>query len=119
TALRPTIRRRERATRGATMATRHVVADTSEIPAGQGRVLEVAGRQIALFNIDGRFFAMDNTCPHRGGPLGDGMLGGSVVTCPWHGWQFDCTSGKSTRNPAVGVACYPTIVEGTSVAVEL
>jgi nitrite reductase/ring-hydroxylating ferredoxin subunit len=101
------------------MATRHALADVSEIPAGQGRVMEVGGRQLALFNVDGKFYVLDNTCPHRGGPLGDGALLGSVVTCPWHGWQFDCTTGKSTRNPAVGVVCYPASVEGGTVYVEL
>jgi len=101
------------------MPTRHALADVSEIPAGSGRVLEVAGRQLALFNVDGRFHALDNTCPHRGGPLGDGALMGTTVTCPWHGWQFDCTTGKSTRNPDVGVACHPTSVEGGTVYVEL
>jgi len=100
------------------MPTRHVAADVSDVPAGQGRALEVAGRPIALFNVEGRFFAMDNACPHRGGPLGDGMVMGTTVTCPWHGWQFDCTNGKSMRNPAVGVACIPTSVEGSTVYVE-
>ena len=101
------------------MPTRHAIAEVSELPAGQGRVVEVAGRQIALFNVDGTFRAIENMCPHRGGPLGDGMLVGTMVTCPWHGWQFDCATGKSARNPAVGVACFPTTVEGTTVYVEV
>ena len=101
------------------MATRHNVVDVSEIPPGQGRVVEAGGKQIALFNVDGRFYAIDNTCLHRGGPLGDGMLTGTTVTCPWHGWQYDCTTGKSTRNPAVCVASFPTSVSGTTVAVDL
>jgi nitrite reductase/ring-hydroxylating ferredoxin subunit len=105
------------------MPTRHVVADVSEIPAGQGRTFEVAGRQIALFHVGGesgsRFHAMDNQCPHRGGPLGDGPLTGTTVTCPWHGWQFDCTTGKSTRNASVCVASFPAGVDGSSVYVEL
>src|SRR5262245_7604471 len=101
------------------MPTRHAIADVSELPAGQGRVIEVAGRQVALFNVDGTFRAIDNVCPHRGGPLGDGMLSGTTVTCPWHGWQFDCATGRSMRNPAVGVACFPTTVEGTTVYVEV
>ena len=101
------------------MATRHGVADVSEVPAGRGKVVEVGGRQVALFNLDGRYLAIDNTCPHRGGPLGDGMVNGNVVTCPWHGWQFDCTTGKSTRNGAVGVNCFKTSVEGTTIYVEV
>jgi nitrite reductase (NADH) small subunit/3-phenylpropionate/trans-cinnamate dioxygenase ferredoxin subunit len=101
------------------MPTKHVAVDVSELPEGQGKTVEVAGRALALFNVGGKFFALDNTCPHRGGPLGDGPLMGATVTCPWHGWQFDCTTGKSTRNPAVGVACIPTSVEGSTVYVEL
>ena len=101
------------------MPTRHAVAEVAEIPEGQGRVIEVQGRTIALFQSGGKFFALDNTCPHRGGPLGDGMLMGTAVTCPWHGWQFDCATGKSTRNPTVGVAVHPTSVEGGTVYVEL
>ncbi len=101
------------------MASRHAVADVSEFTAGRGRAVEVEGRAIALFQIDGTFLAIDNSCPHRGGPLADGPLMGTTVTCPWHGWQFDCTTGKSTRNPAVCVASYPTSVEGTTLYVEV
>jgi nitrite reductase/ring-hydroxylating ferredoxin subunit len=101
------------------MATRHAVGDVSTIPSGSGRVVEVAGRQVALFNVGGAFHAIENTCPHRGGPLGDGALMGTTVTCPWHGWQFDCTTGKSTRNPTVCVASFPACLEGSTVYVEL
>jgi NAD(P)H-dependent nitrite reductase small subunit len=101
------------------MATRHGVADVSEIPSGRGRVLEVAGRQLAVFNLDGKFYAMDNTCPHRGGPLGDGMVVGNVVTCPWHGWQFDVSNGRSMRNASVCVTTFPTSVDGTTIFVEV
>ena len=100
------------------MAARHGVAEVSEIAAGKGHLVEVAGKQIAVFNLGDRFVAFDNTCPHRGGPLADGMVNGDIVTCPWHGWQFSCTNGKSTRNPAVGVATYPVVVEGTTLYVE-
>jgi len=100
------------------MVARHGVAEVSEIAVGRGRICEVAGKQIAVFNLGDRFVAMDNTCPHRGGPLGDGMVSGNIVTCPWHGWQFDCSSGKSTRNAAVGVSCYPVVVDGTTLYVE-
>lgn len=101
------------------MPTRHAVADISEIPAGRGRSYEVAGHQLAVLQVDGKFLAIDNGCPHRGGPLADGPVVGGTVTCPWHGWQFDCATGKSTRNPAVCVASYPTSVEGTTVYVEV
>ena len=53
-----------------------------------------ADRIIALFNVNGEFFALDGICPHQGGPLGKGRIEGCVVTCPWHGWQFDVTTGQ-------------------------
>ena len=101
------------------MPTRQAVADVSEIPAGQGKSFEIAGKQIALFKTADRYLAIDNLCPHRGGPLADGSLMGDVVTCPWHGWQFDCATGKSTRNAAVCVTSYPTSVEGSTIYVEV
>lgn len=101
------------------MPTRHAVADVSEIPAGRGRSFEIAGRTLAIFHADGAFLAIDNLCPHRGGPLADGMLAGTIVTCPWHGWQFDCSTGQSTRNAAVCVNRYPTSVEGSTLYVEV
>ena len=101
------------------MPTRHPVADVSALAPGRGQVLDVGGKPIAVFNVDGKYFAMDNTCPHRGGPLADGPLMGTTVTCPWHGWQFDCTTGKSTRNAAVCVTSYPTNVEGSTIYVEV
>lgn len=74
------------------------MARASEIPAGEGREYVVAGRIVALFHADGEFHAMDGICPHAGGPLANGQLCGKVVTCPWHGWQFDVTSGRHCLN---------------------
>jgi nitrite reductase/ring-hydroxylating ferredoxin subunit len=101
------------------MPTRHAVADVSEIAAGRGKSFAVAGRQIAVFKVGDAFKAIDNSCPHRGGPLADGPLIGEVVSCPWHGWQFDCSTGKSTRNPAVCVTSYAASVEGSTIYVEV
>ena len=95
------------------------VADTADLKPGEGTVVEVAGKTLALFNVDGTFYALDNTCLHRGGPLGEGELEGAVVTCPWHGWRWDVTSGANTNNPAVKVACFPVKVEGSSVLVAI
>lgn len=77
------------------------VAATNDIPVGQGKVYRVHGREIAIFNVDGDFYAIDNVCPHRGGPIGEGRLEHSIITCPWHDWSFDVRSGKSTYNPRV------------------
>jgi nitrite reductase/ring-hydroxylating ferredoxin subunit len=79
----------------------------------------VGGRVIALFNVDGAFLAIDNTCAHRGGPLAEGTLEGSVVTCPWHGWKYDCRSGASLTAPGRTVASYPVEVRGSDVLVDL
>jgi len=95
------------------------VATTGDVPAGEGRVVDAAGKSIALFNVDGTFYATDNLCPHRGGPLGDGDLEGTVVLCPWHAWRWDVTTGSNSLNPAVRIACFPTRVEGREVFVEL
>ncbi len=95
------------------------VARAADIEPGQGRVVEAGGRTLALFNIEGRLYAIDNTCLHRGGPLGEGDLDGRVVTCPWHAWRWDVTTGANVNNPAVKVACIPVSVEAGEVFVEL
>ena len=65
------------------------VASISELEVGSCKTVEVNGKAIALFNVDGQVFALDNACLHQGGPLGEGMLEGEVVTCPWHFWEFN------------------------------
>jgi nitrite reductase/ring-hydroxylating ferredoxin subunit len=95
------------------------VAETSDLTPGQGKVVEVGGKTVALFNAAGKFCAIDNTCLHRGGPLGEGDLDGTIVTCPWHGWRYDVTTGANAMNPAVKVACFPVSVEGSGVFVDV
>ena len=92
---------------------------TSDVPVGEGRVVDAVGKTIALFNVAGRYYAIDNTCAHRGGPLGEGELDGTVVTCPWHGWCWDVTSGANANNPAIKVPCFPVTVDQGEVFVEL
>jgi nitrite reductase/ring-hydroxylating ferredoxin subunit len=93
-------------------------ARKDEIPVGAIREFQVDGKNIALANVGGNFFAIDNVCLHRGGPLGQGTLNENIVTCPWHGWQYDVTSGKVAMNPAVGVACYKLEIRGEDIFVE-
>jgi nitrite reductase (NADH) small subunit len=93
-------------------------ARKDEIPADSIREFQVEGATIAVANVDGKFFAINNTCLHRGGPLAEGELNGKVVTCPWHGWQYDVTSGKLIMNPTVGVNCYPVEIRGEDIFVE-
>jgi len=94
------------------MSERVRIATRSEIPAGEGKVVVALGRVLALFNLQGEFFAVDNTCPHRGGPLGEGHLDGDVVVCPWHGWRFDLRSGRSPLNSCHFVRTVPLELEG-------
>jgi nitrite reductase (NADH) small subunit len=94
-------------------------AKLSEIPAGSIKEVQAGGKPVALANVGGKYYAIDNTCLHRGGPLGQGQLEGTVVTCPWHGWQFDVTTGKAVMNPNARVGCFRTEVQGEEVYVDL
>lgn len=93
------------------------VATKSEVSLGSGIKVEIKGKEIAVFNVDGNFCAIDDTCPHRGGPLSEGSLEGNVVTCPWHGWQYDLTSGACLTNPAVQQTKYEVKVQGDDILV--
>jgi len=87
------------------------VGAAAELGDGQAKVVELNGRSVAVFNVAGRYYAIDNVCPHRGGPLGEGDVEGNIVVCPWHGWRWDVTTGANANNPAVKVGCYPVTVE--------
>jgi 3-phenylpropionate/trans-cinnamate dioxygenase ferredoxin component len=93
------------------------VAKTSEVDPGRARVVFLRGIEIALFNVAGDFYAVDNLCPHEGGPLVAGTVLGMILTCPWHRWQFDLKSGRSPINPAVQVQTYPVRIEGEQIKV--
>jgi nitrite reductase (NADH) small subunit len=91
------------------------------IPAREGRTAVVGDREIAIFNVGDGFLAVDNRCPHRGGPLADGIVAGGAVVCPLHAWKINLQTG-SVERPAGGEACvrsYPTRVEGGIVLIEL
>ena len=95
------------------------VAKVSDLKPGASLTVQVRGLEIALHHINHKFYATTNTCPHRGGPLGEGVLEGIVVTCPWHGWQFNVCRGSSLMNPEVKIATYPVKVDGDDVFVEI
>jgi nitrite reductase (NADH) small subunit len=101
------------------MAQWHRVAAVAEIPPGSAREVTAGDRVIALFNVDGTLYALDGICPHAGGPLGEGTLQGPVVTCPWHGWQFDVTTGRHCLNSRIEHSRFPLKIEGNDVYVEL
>lgn len=94
------------------------VGSIEEFPEGQGRVVQVGGRRVAVFNVDGELHAIDNACKHKGGPLGEGALIGTTVTCPLHGWQYDVTSGRHEEDPTVRVERYEVEVRDGDVYVE-
>jgi nitrite reductase (NADH) small subunit len=77
------------------------VAGIDDCPPGSAREFLAGDSVVALFNVDGTFYALNGVCPHQGGPLGKGTLCGAVVTCPWHGWQFDVRSGQNQVNPRI------------------
>jgi len=95
------------------------VAKTAEIPAGSIQEVNVGGKEIAVANVDGKFHAIDNTCLHLGGPLGQGVMEGNLVTCPWHGWQYDVTNGKIPQDPSTGVNCYRLEVRGEEIFIDV
>jgi len=94
------------------------VAAASDVPPGTARELMADDQVVALFNVDGEFYALDGVCPHAGGPLGEGTLRGTVVTCPWHGWQFDVKTGENCLNRRMLHKRFPVKVEGPDVFVE-
>ncbi len=102
------------------MGERVRVASLAEVPPGTGRQVQVSGRALAIYNLNGIMHAIDGTCTHRGGPLGEGALVENVVTCPWHGARFDVTTGAVLGPPAQqGVTSHRVTVEGDSIFVEL
>ena len=101
------------------MPTLTKVAKTSEIPVGSGKVIEAAGKTIAVFNCEGTFCAIDNTCKHRGGPLGEGSLAGTTVTCPWHGWEYDVSTGECQMDSSIKVQKFDVKVEGDDIFVSV
>ncbi|HEX3176740.1 MAG TPA: Rieske 2Fe-2S domain-containing protein [Methylomirabilota bacterium] len=95
------------------------IGRAADVPVGTGTVVEAAGKTLAVFNVAGTFYAIDNECSHRGGPLGEGDLDGTVVLCPWHAWRWDVTTGANVNNPAVKVGCYAVTERDGSLFVDL
>jgi nitrite reductase (NADH) small subunit len=106
----------------------HIVGSVGEIPSGQRKIVELEGRSIGVFNVKGTFYALRNTCPHQSGPLcRGGLIGllratdprhleltrdGEIIRCPWHGWEFDVTNGRSVFNPhKLRVRSYEVTIE--------
>jgi nitrite reductase (NADH) small subunit len=90
-----------------------------EVPPGTVREVQVQDQTIALANVEGHFYALSNVCLHRGGPLGQGELTGGILACPWHGWQYEVSTGRVTFNPEMRVPTYAVEVRGEEVWVDL
>ena len=107
---------------------RYIVGKVSELPSGERKIVEVQGRSIGVFNVHGTYYALRNSCPHQGAPLCRGAITGmtmpgktgeyvwaregEILRCPWHGWEFDVTSGRSVCNPhRTRVKTYEVTVE--------
>ncbi len=99
--------------------TQHRAACVTDIPNGTGKELVIDGKIIALYHVDGEYYAVDGVCPHAGGPLGKGMLRKNIVTCPWHGWQFDVTTGRHCLTAHIQTRKYDVTVTGDDVLVDL
>jgi nitrite reductase (NADH) small subunit len=96
------------------------VASTADLAPGEAKCVEVAGKKIALFNLEGSFYAIDDTCTHRGGPLCEGEVSGEEVVCPWHGAVYNIKTGAVLGPPAPrGVQPYPVRIRGSDVEVQV
>ncbi|GBC75781.1 Assimilatory nitrite reductase [NAD(P)H] small subunit [archaeon HR06] len=95
------------------------VGSVKDIPLNTGKVIDLGDKSIALFNVNGNFYAISNVCLHRGGPLGEGELEGNIVTCPWHGWQYNVITGENVDDPELKLETYKVLVEGESLYVEI
>ena len=96
------------------------VAELDDLEDGELMGVEVDGEPVCLANVEGTIYAFTDDCTHIGGPLNEGELDGQVLTCPWHGAQFDVRTGKVLRGPArQDISIYPVCVDGTSILIRL
>jgi nitrite reductase (NADH) small subunit len=94
-------------------------ARLSDFRPGSACELVVEDSIVALFNVDGQLYALDGVCPHQGGPLGRGCLTATIVTCPWHGWQFDVTNGRHQLNARLHQPTFALRVDGDEIWIDL
>src|SRR5256884_4434211 len=93
------------------------VCKAGDVKAGCGKSIDINGKAIGVFNVDGKFYAINDVCGHRGGPLGEGELDGTTVICPWHGWRYNVTTGRNIMDESEGVDRYEVKVEGGAVLI--
>jgi nitrite reductase (NADH) small subunit len=95
------------------------VARAEDVSPGGARVVKAGDHELALYNVDGEFYATKGQCLHLKGPLGDGDLDGPVITCPWHGWQYDVRTGENEFDRAIQLETFEVVVEDGDVKVVL
>lgn len=95
------------------------VGRIGDFVSGQGKMVTVNGRHVALFRLGDDFYAIDNLCLHKAGPLCEGFIDNDVVTCPWHGWSYEIRTGTLVQDPRVGVSKHDVRVEGELISVRL
>ncbi len=91
----------------------------SQLPPDSVVEIQIEGKSIALCNAAGTIHALDGTCPHAGGPLGQGAVHEHMIVCPWHAWEYDCRTGENDYDPTVRVETYPVRLEGDDILIEL
>ena len=96
-----------------------VVGNVGDFVSGQGKMVVVNGRHVALFRLGDDFHAIDNLCLHKAGPLCEGQIDNDVVTCPWHGWSYEIKTGTLVQDPRVAVSCHEIRIDADQVLVRL
>ena len=95
------------------------IANGNELKDGQAKIVQANGQPIALYRVNGKFYASQNNCLHRSGPLGEGSLEGETVTCPLHGWQYNVTTGQNVATPTLKLKVYKVEAKGDELFIEV
>jgi nitrite reductase (NADH) small subunit/3-phenylpropionate/trans-cinnamate dioxygenase ferredoxin subunit len=97
----------------------HTVCRVDDVIEGEGKTIVLGDKLIALFRVQGEFFAIDDVCPHMGASLSGGYLEEGIVTCPWHAWRFRLADGAWADNPRIKIGCYPVRVQENVIQIQL
>jgi nitrite reductase (NADH) small subunit len=101
------------------MAEFRTACRVEDLAEGEGKTIEVNGKLVAVFRDQGRYFAIDDVCPHMGASLSGGLVEEGIVTCPWHAWRFRLTDGAWADSPRIKIGCYPVRVENGEIQVQV
>ncbi len=97
----------------------HTVCRVDDVTDGEGKTVALGNKLIAVFRVEGQYYAIDDVCPHMGASLSGGYLEEGIVTCPWHAWRFRLADGAWADNPRIKIGCYPVRVEQDFIQVRL